>query len=252
MYVITGGGSGIGRALAHSLSDREKQVLIVGRQQEMLDETAHYSPLIRTCCADVSQEDGRQKVVECLSNVPVVSGLVHNAGLIAPLEAIDKIVEQDWQQLMNTNVNAPLFLTQKLLNKLQNGRVLHLGSAVAYFPVQGWAPYCVSKAALSMLTRCWQLECHAPVFTSVMPGIIDTAMQESIRQTSAMTTETQQFYQTLKLENRLITPAASALFLRYLLLDVSASEYSSQEWDIYKTEHHHFWLTAPHQIPSWE
>lgn len=252
MYVITGGGSGIGRALAHTLSERNKQVLVVGRRRQTLDETASFSPLIQTCCADVSSLEGRQKISETLFSIDSIEGLVHNAGIITPIEAISVITENEWQQVIDINLNAPLFLTQQLLGKLNGGRVLNIGSAVAYFPVQGWAPYCVSKAGLSMLTRCWQLESANPAFASVMPGIIDTDMQAIIRQTTAMCPEKRNYFVTLQQENRLVTPETAALFLSFLLLDVSIEDYVLQEWDIYDTKHHSLWLTTPHHVPHWE
>lgn len=251
-YVITGGGSGIGQALAWRLADLGKSVLIVGRRAANIEQTASYSPNIQSLCADVSTTKGQSAIVEKLINQTQVTALIHNAGIIDPINAIKNISAQQWQQTMAINLNAPLFLTQALLPKLQQGKVLSIGSGAAYFPVKGWAAYCVSKAALSMLMRCWQLEYPQCAFASVMPGIIDTDMQGLIRNSKSMDEDKLQFFHTLQQQNKLITTQTVALFLSHLLLNTSKEQFSAEEWDIYDTTHHHEWLQPPHVVPPLE
>lgn len=252
MFVITGGGSGIGRALAEALAGREQKVLVVGRREQALKETATFSSHIDICVADVSSKQGRDKLVSCLKPSNHIQGLVHNAGIIEPITPLADIEEQAWNTILATNLSAPLFLSQALLPKLKGGRVLHIGSGVAHFPVAAWAPYCVSKAALYMLGRCFQLEYQDPVFASVMPGIIETNMQALIRQSQGMEAEKLAFFTNLQREDRLLKPETVALFLTWLLLDTNNEEYTSQEWDIYDKSHHEAWLLPPHTVPHWE
>lgn len=254
MFVITGGGSGIGRALALSLAESQKHVMIVGRRQALLDETARHSTNIQTCCADISTRDGRTKMVHALQSVPSLEGLIHNAGVVEPIAPIGHIAETDWEQTMATNLNAPLFLTQALLSKLNKGRVLHIGSGAAYFPVVAWAPYCVSKAGLSMLTRACQLEFLPEniAFASVMPGIIDTDMQAIIRHAKAMHPKKIDFFKQLYEKDKLLSVETVAAFLSWLLLMISSTEFASKEWDIYDKSHHPHWLKSPHHVPYWE
>ncbi|CEK11362.1 SDR family NAD(P)-dependent oxidoreductase [Legionella hackeliae] len=251
MFVVTGGGSGIGRALARTLAIKGKKVLIIGRREKALAETASFSPLISSLCADVATRKGRDDIATALQTNISIEGLIHNAATIEPIAPIANIDESTWQQAIATNLNAPLFLTQLLLPKLKHGRVLHIGSAVAYFPVMGWAAYCVTKAGLSMLTRCWQLESRQVAFASVMPGIIDTDMQALIRHARFMDEEKRNFFQKLKDEKRLLTTDTVALFLSWLL-NLSKEEFVSREWDIYDKNHHPSWLVAPHKVPEWE
>ncbi|MDI9818152.1 MULTISPECIES: SDR family NAD(P)-dependent oxidoreductase [unclassified Legionella] len=252
MFVITGGGSGIGRALAQALARREKHVLIIGRREDALMQTAEFSPLISVLKADIASDEGRNAVAMHLGQVAVIDGLVHNAGTIEPIVPVTQIKEAPWRQALATNLDAPLFLTQRLIDKLRRGRVLHIGSGAAYFPVTGWAAYCVSKAALAMLTRCWQQESKDTAFASVMPGIIDTDMQSLIRQASFMEEEKRRFFIDLKNEKRLLSPETVALFLSWLLVDSHKEQFISQEWDIYDKSHHHYWLASPHRVPEWE
>lgn len=252
MFLITGGGSGIGRALAHALASRKKEVLIVGRREQALAETASFSPLISYFSADVSTAEGRQAISDYLQKFSSIEGLVHNAGIIEPIVPLASMDEVSWQKIIATNLNAPLFLTQALMPQLEQGRVLHIGSGVAYFPVAGWSGYCVSKAALAMLTRCWQLEKPNFAVASVMPGIIDTDMQTLIRHAKFMDSQKRDFFEVLHRQNKLLSTDTVALFLSWLLLDVEKSLYLSKEWDIYDKSHRQAWLIAPHQVPDWE
>ena len=251
MFIITGGGSGIGQALAFNLAQRGQKVLIIGRNQAHLQQTAANSPLIDYLVADVTLEDDRLKIMEYVQSQPL-SGLVHNAGIIEPITAIETITQAQLRLIMATNVEAPLLLTNKLFQQLQNARVLNIGSGAAHFPIPTWAAYCVSKAALAMLTRCWQIESLTMHVASVMPGIIDTPMQDLIRHASLMDAQKRDFFQRLKDQRQLISCATVASFLTWLLLDVDAASFVAQEWDIYDQTHHDLWLKPPHVVPVFE
>lgn len=252
MFIVTGGGSGIGKALALALAKRGKSVLTVGRRDHLLQETASASPLIKYLVADVSTSEGLHLIKTWVDDLPNIEGLVNNAGTINPLVGLKDMKLEEWHHTLNTNLDAPLFLSQILYNKLADGRVLNIGSGAAYFAINGWAAYCVSKAALAMLTQCWQLESDSVAFTSVKPGIIDTEMQAIARKGVNMDPESVAFYQRLKQNNRLVTAETVAEFLTWLLLDIDHDTYVSQEWDIYDTAHHVSWLRPPHQVLHWD
>lgn len=251
MFIVTGGGTGIGRALAHALALRQHPVLIAGRRESPLKETASLNKHIRYVCADVSTSNGRAVIAESVSS-ETIQGLIHNAGIIEPICPLKQLDEANWRQVMATNVEGPLFLTQLLYkNFSHDGRVLHISSGAAYFPVQGWTAYCVSKAALAMLTQCSRLEYDTLAFTGVMPGIIDTDMQQLIRDASdGMASEKQAYFKRLKRQDALLSSETVALFLCWLLLTIDISRYSAQEWDIYDKSHHPEWLILPHKVPE--
>jgi benzil reductase ((S)-benzoin forming) len=252
MFIITGGGSGIGKALAFALSKRGKMVLIVGRRLPLLQETACASSLIQTLCADVSTTEGLSAIKDALSDVSQVEGLINNAGTLQPLAAIKNISPEDWQHTFHTNLDAPLFLPQLLYDKLVNGRVLNIGSGAASLAIEGWAAYCVSKAALAMLTRCWQSESTSIAFASVKPGIVDTDMQAIARQGINMDPLHVDFYKDLEQRHLLISTETVAEFLIWLLLDIDQDTYVSQEWDIYDKSHHSHWLKPPQRVLHWQ
>jgi benzil reductase ((S)-benzoin forming) len=253
VFIITGGGSGIGRALALALAKRGKSVLIVGRREYLLQETAAASSsLIKYLCVDVSTSEGIHSIKTFVNNSSHLDGLVNNAGSLYPVVGLKDMKPEEWHRTLKTNLDTPLFLSQILLDKLVNGRVLNIGSGAAYFAVKGWAAYCVSKAALAMLTQCWQLESKTVAFASVKPGIIDTEMQAIAREGVNMDPEQVAFYKRLKQNNRLVSTETLAEFLSWLLLDIDQNIYVSQEWDIYDTAHHADWLKPPHKVLHWD
>jgi benzil reductase ((S)-benzoin forming) len=252
VFIVTGGGSGIGKALAFSLAARDKEVLIIGRRESLLHETSAGASNISYLCADVATSEGLQAIKHYLNPVPKIEGLVNNAGTLEPLTKLKDVDPIQWHNALNTNLNAALFLPQMLYNQLTGGRVLNIGSGAAYFALKGWGAYCVSKAALSMLSKCWQLESESVSFANVMPGIIDTGMQALARSKVNPDQNKSYFYQRLKEQDRLISPETVALFLTWLLLDVTPETYVSQEWDIYDTKHHPYWLKPPHRVLHWD
>lgn len=252
VFVITGGGSGIGKALALALVNRGKEVLIIGRRENLLKDTAAASANIKYLVADVASKEGLNAIKNYLASVTRIEGLVNNAGTMNPLAELKDVNPEEWQQALNTNLNAALYLPQMLYSKLAHGRVLNIGSGAAYFAIKGWGAYCVSKAALAMLSKCWQMESDEVSFASVKPGIIDTDMQAIARSSKNPDSTQTNFYIRLKEHGRLVKPETVAEFLTWLLLDTSNQKYVSREWDIYDTSHHRSWLKPPHQVLHWD
>lgn len=244
MIIITGGGSGIGRSLTQSLAKRGCHILIIGRREQNLKETQSHSPSkIDYIVADISNEKGRLTVLQQIQDDVVIQGLVHNAGTIEPLKPLKEINLSEWRHAQAINVEAPLFLTQALLPKLKEKRVLHVSSGVAHFPIAAWGAYCTSKAALFMLYQLFKREIPDVLFASVKPGITDTAMQATIRAVNKMSPDDHGFFSEMKENDKLLSPTVVAQFLTWLLLDVDGNQYIQEEWDIYDESHHKKWLT---------
>lgn len=249
MFVITGGSHGIGQALAEALALQNQQVLIIGRNEAALQRIAHASPHIQMLCADITSAPDRKKIYLQLDDKQTLQGLIHNAGIVEPIAPLHTLSEAGWHAILETNLTAPFLLTQKLNKKLHGGRLLQISSHfLTQPPIGGLAPYCVSKAGVTMLTRCWQLDCPEIASAYVLPGLVDTQMQHVVRESMHVPTEQRQFLRDLKANHQLIPPATVASFLSWLLLQVETKRYTAQAWDIYDTSHHHEWLTPPHQV----
>ncbi len=245
-YVVTGGGSGIGQAISWKLAAEGEQVFIVGRRKEMLEETCvKFSSHITPIGADLSTEAGRKKVANFLQSKGIaIKGLVHAAATVQPVLSLDKVSLDAWRMIQAINVEAPLFLTQQLLPLLKGGKVLVISSQIAHVAVSCLGAYCVSKAALSMLYQCFNLDFQAWDIhaSSVTPGIVNTHMFAEVAMSNDIPEISRQFYQGVMHKNSLIKPEVVACFIHWLLCSVDRESFSSKEWDIYDTNHHEHWV----------
>ncbi len=179
--VITGAGSGIGRAtaLAFAASGAARLVL-AGRTRAKLEETVRQLP---TGCATVLV-DGDLTHAEVRARLVAAAGteldvLVNNAGLFDGLSAA-ATTDEIWRRNFATNVDAPFALARDLLPALtaRRGNVVNVSSTLAVKPIPVAAAYNAAKAALSQMTRSLALEL-GPVgvrVNCVLPAIIETPM----------------------------------------------------------------------------
>lgn len=233
--VITGAGSGIGRALALKMAQKGFRVLGAGRRLSPLQDLAKQNPLIEVVSADVGTHHGRLMINDALPENAVVAHLVHNAGILAPITPLANLSESEWGNHIAINVNGPLFLTQRLLERMKEGcRILHVSSGAAHKAYQGWGAYCASKAALNMIYRVFDMELKDRGIRvgSARPGVVDTPMQNCVRQAPAEVFPDLPRFKALKAEGNLLAPATVAHFLAWLLLDVAEEAYAAKEWDI--------------------
>jgi len=155
--LVTGGGSGIGLALAKRFAMRGNRVIICGRRAEALAEAKREMPPLDTLQGDVSTEVGRIALSnEARSRFPKLNVLVNNAGIQnrpAPL-----LQPQDWaahKLELATNLDAPLHLTMLLLPHLAKapyGAIVNVTSGLAFAPLAAMPTYCLTKAALHSFT----------------------------------------------------------------------------------------------------
>lgn len=246
-YIITGGGSGIGQALSWRLAAQDESVIIIGRREDALAVTcARFPEKIKAISADLSQEIGRNKVVTVLQSIKdlTIKALIHGAGIVEPIVSLAHVTPDAWRAIQSTNVEAPLFVTQQLLPWLKGGRVLMISSQVGHVAQLYMGSYCVSKAALFMLTQCLNLDLQSLDVhtTSMTPGIVDTAMFRSLAVNPAFSEVQHQFYQHVIKNNIWIQPDVAACFIQWLLCTLDKTTFSSQEWDIYDTTHHKHWV----------
>ncbi len=231
--VITGGGSGIGRALAQRLAEAGHRVMVAGRRREALEDTAAGHSDIEPVVADVSTPAGRSAIVTAVGDRHV-RFLVHNAGVLTPVGPLSEVTLEDWRHSQAVNVEAPLFLTQALLDALTEGRVLHVSSGAAHREMPGWGAYCASKAALHRVYTVLREELRAQGIAvgSVRPGVVDTDMQTLIRAQSAADFPAVERFRALKAQGELEPPERVAAFIEALLTRTDPERFGAEEWDI--------------------
>lgn len=193
--LVTGAGSGIGRAVALRLVAEGATVLGVGRSLEKLRETGRGGPAphrFQAYAADLTDPDQISALVAGLTagGCSRLDGLVNNAGVYRPGRVADTSLA-DFELTMAANLRAPLWLLREALPLLRQARgasVLNISSTLAYQPGRGAIVYAMSKAALLMLTRCAALElapegirCNA-----ISPGVVETPIFETVMPSAAV------------------------------------------------------------------
>ncbi len=235
--LVTGAGSGIGRAITHELvKTAGMHVLVVGRRIEPLQETQKFDTTrIHLVSGDVASERDREKIVSALPEGADLRFVIHNAAVLEPVKPLAQIQVGEWRKHFAINVEGPLFLTQALLPRLKDGaRILHISSGAAHHPYAGWGAYCTSKAALFMLYRVLNAELNDKgIFVgSLRPGVVNTPMQDQVRKARPEFFPTLERFIQLKQEGKLIDPQLVARFAVAVLQQTDDETFAAEEWDI--------------------
>ena len=168
--IVTGAGTGIGRASALALLGEGYAVSLAGRRREPLEETAALtgdqtrSLVAPTDVADATSVRGLfAQAVEAFGRVDVV---FNNAGISSPGVDFEDIQLSDWQRVVNVNLTGPFLCAQEAFRvmKKQNprgGRIINNGSISAHAPRPNSAPYTATKHAITGLTRSLSLDGRA-------------------------------------------------------------------------------------------
>jgi|SRR6185437_8501986 len=162
--LVTGAGSGIGRAAALALHRAGYSVVLAGRREEELRKTAAGSSTMLAVPTDVSQPESVknlfQRIEETFGRLDV---LFNNAGINVPAIPMDELTFEQWQSVVNVNLTGSFLCAQHAMRlmKKQNprgGRIINNGSISAYTPRPNSAPYTSTKHAIGGLTKCIALD----------------------------------------------------------------------------------------------
>ena len=190
-FLVTGASKGLGRSIAISLANSGKSVIALARRSPELDalydSLKQISPNSLIVPCDLASTEDISEAVEIIKlGFEHLSGIVHNAGTISPIENMLDVSRDSWYRSVNVNLIGVQDLTQSLKSMIgseSHTRVVTISSGAAKRPIHGWSSYCVSKAGLEMWTRCLAEEGDSENISAlaIAPGIVDTGMQEEIR-----------------------------------------------------------------------
>lgn len=192
--LITGGGAGIGLALAEVFLKEGNEVIICGRTQKTLDEARIKFPNLNTIVADVSSQTGREVLKrEISSRFPRLNVLVNNAGVYS----ITDVLETDFigvlESELATNLVAPIALIQQLmpiLEKQPAPTIVNVTTGYVFIPSAQSSAYSASKMGLRAITQGLRFKLrHTSIrVVEVVPPAVDTQMNKG-KNISLMTPE---------------------------------------------------------------
>ena len=156
--IVTGAGSGIGRATAQTFLAAGWRVGLVGRRAEPLAETAAGNPNAVILPCDVTQAPAVDQAFASFAAHGPLDVLFNNAGMSAKGAPIDEIPVETWLAVSNTNITGMFLCARAAFGQMrhqppQGGRIINNGSISAQVPRPGSTPYTMSKHAVTGLTR---------------------------------------------------------------------------------------------------
>jgi NAD(P)-dependent dehydrogenase (short-subunit alcohol dehydrogenase family) len=166
--LVTGAGTGVGRAVALALAAEDYAVVLAGRRKEMLEETAKLAGNATTLAVptDVSiPEDIKALFARVKETYGRLDVLFNNAGVGAPAVPLEDLPYETWKKVVETNLTAPFLCTQEAIKIMKNqsprgGRIINNGSISAHAPRPFSVAYTSTKHAITGLTKSTSLDCR--------------------------------------------------------------------------------------------
>jgi len=165
--IVTGAGSGIGRAVALAMLKNGYCVALAGRRRELLDAVAAESGAsdrVRAIATDVADPASVRKLfAETRAAFGRLDVLFNNAGVGAPAVNLEDITLEDWKRVVDINLTGVFLCTQEAIRLMKSqaprgGRIINNGSISAHAPRPNSAPYTATKHAVTGLTKSTSLD----------------------------------------------------------------------------------------------
>lgn len=189
--LVTGGNGGIGRSLALGFAQAGASVAIIGRNEEknlqVLGELQKIGNPSAAFCVDLAQRDHLAQAVDDIERqLGPVGILVNNAGVVSLSGGILQELEDDWDSVIETQLNAVFLMSKIVASRMKDrnaGKIINIGSMYSYFG-SGVAPsYSAAKGAIVQLTKSMAIElaaCNIQV-NAIAPGWFVTDMTAPVR-----------------------------------------------------------------------
>lgn len=162
--LITGAGSGIGRATAVAFAEAGWNIGLIGRRREALEDTAKLAGGGLVLAGDVTKpEQVDAMFAEAVAAFGRVDALFNNAGRGSRPRTIDETPLEDWHAVLDVNLTGAVLCARAAFAQMrrqspQGGRIINNGSISAHAPRPGSVPYTVTKHAITGLTKCLSLD----------------------------------------------------------------------------------------------
>jgi len=177
--LVTGGSAGLGLALTSALARDGWRVVTDARHGDALAGATADLPLVTAIAGDVRDPRHQDRLAEAARRLGRLDLLVHNASELGPMLPLADVLPDQLEEVIATNVLAPLWLTQRLLPQLRASGGVLVGissdAAVEHYPT--WGTYAASKAALDHMVLTLAAENSLRGY-AVDPGDLRTAMHQ--------------------------------------------------------------------------
>ncbi len=180
--LITGGGSGIGRALAEAFHREGNQVIIAGRRKSVLDETTAANPGMASMVLDIENKDAvKTFAAEIVQKYPKLNVVLNNAGIMKFEQLQQPLDEDTVESTIGINLLGTIRLTSALLPHLlqqPKATVLTVSSGLAFVPIFPTPTYCATKAAVHSWTQSlrYQLKDTSVEVIEIIPPYVQTEL----------------------------------------------------------------------------
>jgi NAD(P)-dependent dehydrogenase (short-subunit alcohol dehydrogenase family) len=184
--IVTGGGTGIGRASAEQLAASGALVLIAGRRPEPLKSAARELGVAFHVCDIANETVPAELIAAADSEFGHVDLLCNNAAIDGSGRTVPDVPRESWQRVLEVNVTAAFHLTQAFATHIRartaRGAVVNVASINGLIAERGYADYNTSKGALLALTRSAAVDLAADGIrvNAVCPGYVQTEMTTSL------------------------------------------------------------------------
>ena len=177
IILITGGGTGIGEALAHRWHDAGNTVIVAGRRREALDKAIAGRERMHARELDVSDAGAIEGFGQLLvRDFPALNVVMHNAGMMTWADSTTRHDLSDAEAEIAINLLGPIRLTNALIDHLKaqpDATIITVSSGLAFVPLVDAAVYSATKAAIHSLSASWReaLRCRVEVIELAPPGV---------------------------------------------------------------------------------
>lgn len=221
-YFITGTSRGIGKSLAETLLEDENNK-VTGISRTGTIKHKNYNHIT----TDLSNLDDTESIFfpDIENSDEIV--LINNSGVISEIKRIGKIKNKDIINDYNVNIVSPSILINNFIKKYQKYNnirtILNVSSGAGRHTIDAWSVYCASKSALDMFSENVKLEQsfypkeNRIAIFSVAPGVIDTKLQDKIRESSKDDFSELEKFVSLKKNNELASPEETAKLLLQII-----------------------------------
>ena len=184
--IITGAGTGIGRAIARAFVREGAKIALVGRRSEPLDSLAQeLGGAALSCAADICKQTDIDRILQQVeTNIGTPDVLVNNAGVLH-IGTAEQITEEQWDQTFNVNVRGLWRMSRAVLpsmRKAGGGSIVNVASVLGINGARLRAAYAASKGAVVLLTKCMAID-HGPDkirVNAICPSFVETDLTAEV------------------------------------------------------------------------